>query len=131
MRLCARCVGVQECTFRIDDYDGCVALGIVPADKIDAADPLNNCGYVLYGGAGFYYPDASQPRGRTVTIKGARFMTGGTITVRADLDACKISFKTNDHDVGTPQNIASGTYYFVCGLDLGGSVVSVVERQYH
>lgn len=53
------CLGVHECTFHIDRQEAEVAVGIVPANKIDASAIIGANGYAFMHYGKFFYPRRS------------------------------------------------------------------------
>lgn len=121
-------VGVHECTFRVNKMAN-LYLGIVPEDKIDVPDKrLTWFGYALYSWGGeLFYPSIAGFSFKEIGAAG--FRSGDTLTVRADLDENKISFRKNGADNGAPYDISSGSYFFAFFSDIKDDAVTIVERK--
>lgn len=111
-------------------------MGIVPKDKVDATDPWASA-YHVYGGLTFYRPREGSHGGTGdpthLSLENRFWGRGDEITLKVYLDDddganSKIAFMRNGADVGAPQNIRRGTYYFACSLFGNGNGLTIVER---
>lgn len=113
------CVGVHECTFRVDHQTVSVNLGIVRADKIDmTSDRMGHFGHALRDDRDFCSADESGDW-RWKNIGASGFAEGDRVTVKVDLNA----------NNGTPQDIPRGAYFFACDLYDKGEAVTIAERK--